>query len=439
MPPSENTRNRSGDARQLTSETLEGNGAGQLQDNNRGQILGEITEDEPVDDSVELVPEANDDAEDIDAAIAQATRERDKLLKHIQLKNLRGQIQLLDRQNRGEPILAEGGPHIQGTEEERVSTQGGSHQSSAVASVAGTKRSRSDSVIVHPVAKRTSIKPGKIPDYWGKSLREHTDWVRDCDVVFRRSSDHFVTHTDRILYAMYSLKGDPKEQWYEWEKNHPVEESDVIWDDFTEFLKDLIQDPVHRAATIAQALQDAKQRPTQSARNFDAYMATLENQLPKIPESYRVSNYLTKLRPELRAEILKSRPAPETRADMVALAALLEDNTPSRYTAERKRDEPGSQGKSKGKDKKSNSGSNNQRSLPSRVKGNANDSHKKSKEVTCYHCNQKGHIRPDCPQLPKDNERADVGAVEANIQDASESRGKGNSSGNRQGPGRGRK
>ena len=143
---------------------------------------------------------------------------------------------------------------------------------------------------------------------------------------------------------MFGLRGDPKEFWYENERRHPIEEEGTTWKSFVDYLQNLIQNPALRDATVSQQLQEAVQRNNQSARSFDAYIAQLESQLPPMEEWHRVQNYMTKLKPELRGEILKQPNPPTDRAEIVNLASLLEES----YKITRRQEPRDSQPRSRG-------------------------------------------------------------------------------------------
>ena len=92
---------------------------------------------------------------------------------------------------------------------------------------------------------------------------------------------------------MQSLKGDPKEQWHNDRVRAPVIASS--WEYFTNFLLDKVEDPVNRQLDINQEFTDAKQQPSQSVAAFDAYLTSLEAQLPPFTESQRTSAFMTQL------------------------------------------------------------------------------------------------------------------------------------------------
>ena len=67
--------------------------------------------------------------------------------------------------------------------------------------------------------------------------------MRDADVAFALTPWNFDNDEDKILWAMQSLKGDPKEQWHNERAWAPVVASS--WEYFTNFLLDKVEDPVN--------------------------------------------------------------------------------------------------------------------------------------------------------------------------------------------------
>ena len=60
--------------------------------------------------------------------------------------------------------------------------------------------------------------------------------------------------------------------------------------------------------------------------SFEAYLRSLEAQLPPFSPAHLVSNLFTKLRPDLRKALTNYQDLPKTRDGLLALAARLEHN-----------------------------------------------------------------------------------------------------------------
>ena len=149
--------------------------------------------------------------------------------------------------------------------------------------------------------------------------------MRDTDVAFALAPWNFDDVEDKILWAMQSLKGDLKEQWHNKCARVPVIANS--WEYFTNFLLDKVEDPVNRQLNVNQEFTDAKQRPSQSVAAFDAYLTSLEAQLPQFTESQRTSALMTRLQPKLQEAIIRIGNLPVDRNALLSLAARLETTT----------------------------------------------------------------------------------------------------------------
>ena len=157
----------------------------------------------------------------LDEQIAQATQTRDRLQKQRQLENINQEIAALEQGHRAESDV-EPNPPLK-------------------IYVTGSKRP-SDEVFIR-ASKRRNIKPKELSEYHGKLRQEHCEWVRDADVAFALTPWNFNDDEDKILWAMQSLKGDPKEQWHHERARVPVVANS--WEYFTNFLLDKVEDPVN--------------------------------------------------------------------------------------------------------------------------------------------------------------------------------------------------
>ncbi|OCK72647.1 hypothetical protein K432DRAFT_316091, partial [Lepidopterella palustris CBS 459.81] len=87
----------------------------------------------------------------------------------------------------------------------------------------------------------------------------------------------------------------------------------------------LIEDPANRQRRAAQLYKEARQRPHQSAQEFNLYLISLEGQLDKeyTPEQRRIHLW-TKLSDTTRKAILQYQDTPSTRDAIVSLATRIE-------------------------------------------------------------------------------------------------------------------
>ena len=98
------------------------------------------------------------------------------------------------------------------------------------------------------------------------------------------------------------------------------------WEEFVEFLRDQVSDPVNRMLTAVQKYHDAKQGPKQRVQEFVSYLERLEAELDPFTETQRYQNLLAKLDPELRRRITDTLLVPTDRLGLIRLACRIEEN-----------------------------------------------------------------------------------------------------------------
>ena len=118
----------------------------------------------------------------------------------------------------------------------------------------------------------------KIKKYKGKTWRQYYTFVDNCITAFRYKPILALTKKDKILFAITRMDKKIKKLWNCYEKNHNIHT--LKWDDFTPFLKNTFETPIHRNQKIATRYEKARQKPGQAVTNFVAYLYRLENKLP---------------------------------------------------------------------------------------------------------------------------------------------------------------
>ena len=355
----------------------------------------------------------------LDARIAEATRRRDELRKKQQLKNLSKEISRLENAT----AASDRGSSSSESDDEEADEEIPRHPSEIGSNIepvapAGKRAHQSGrtrnapETLEPPMAK---LRPMKLNDYHGKSIREHRDWTRDAQTAFRQAKLYFPTEKSKILYAMGFLKGDPKEMWYNHESEHPA--GTQTWEDFSTFLLNKIEDPVNRSLDAQQRYEDAHQLQTQTVQQFNAYLEGVEAQLSfPYSEQQRVTQFFTKIRPELQIQITNvGTDLPKTKAALLALATRLEVNvrkTNPQYAKSKNGNNTGGQGgkkrkRDKGNDNEGESNKDNNNKKESRAKrkqngGSSNTGKKDHSHLTCYNCDKPGHISTNCPEPKKE-------------------------------------
>ena len=250
------------------------------------------------------------------------------------------------------------------------------------------------------------LKPRDLKEYRGKNLREHKNYVCNCETVFHLQPDWFLVPDQCILWAQQYLMKEPKDAYY-----REVNSKGLIstWKNYKWFFLDLIENPMNHQISTAQNYQDAAQGATQSVQSFTTYLDTLEAELQPYDEVQRQDHLLTRLRPDLRWAIIAYPEVPDNQQDLIALTSRVELNMRDKGASshhshkdcgsnvhispkkqERKLSKlaynPWNDGQTALKFQRDTSNSN-----PSWKKPNP-DTH------TCYSCGQKGHLSLVCPQ-----------------------------------------
>jgi hypothetical protein len=353
------------------------------------------TQRSPVEAESSVTPQINVDnaTVGIEEQIAQAQRVRDALLKQRELDRINADIERLRSGAVEEPIVANNN---------RVNQFLDTMDSEASTPSTSTKRTRDD---FESAAHRSFLKPDTLRDYYGKSVRDHREWVRDAEITFRRCPRYFLKDQDRILFSMASLRGTPKELWFNEEDQHPVDE--WTWPSYTDWLLNLIEDPINRQITVAQLYREAEQKPTQGIREFEAYLSSLEAQLPVYTQEQLVMHLFTRLKPSLRQDIVQIGNIPTTRDTLLSAGTRLENNhkkhsgggsKPGRtHNALPIREATGNESS-----KSNTNGRHNQSSERKTEQGYNNHAN-----LECFNCGKKGHISTNC-RSPRVNDKSEA-------------------------------
>ena len=176
--------------------------------------------------------------------------------------------------------------------------------------------------------KRKLVDP---KEYWGKSLKEYTEFIRTCERNFNTRPRSYRKHRYRVLYAASWLRSDPANDWNLQEEKVGLD--NVTWEGFKSALMESLKPEALRKAEYYRKHRQAIQGKHQSAQQFVAHLKILEQHLEPFSEVQRAYNFLNRLRLELKMKINERAENFETRNDVLVIATLIEaalkeDETP---------------------------------------------------------------------------------------------------------------
>ena len=228
-------------------------------------------------------------------------------------------------------------------------------------------------------------------------------------MAFQIAPDPYLTDHVQVLWAQQFLTGGMWDAWLCYEGSMP-ERVEPPWEEFCVVLRNQLQDPVTRDATLARQYNEAQQRPDQTVAQFVSYLDDLEGEMEPYTDNQRRQHLLAKLRPDIRYALSHYQKPPQTRRELIDLATQLEaarrkdgrresaptshkgqaEGGPSKGRFEEKK--PNSKGKAKAGD---TTKGRSQRQAPTNSQPNA-AKEKLRRENRCYLCEGQGHYAKDC-------------------------------------------
>ena len=170
-----------------------------------------------------------------------------------------------------------------------------------------------------------SLKSDKLKNYKELFEKEHRHWMRDAKLAFIKSFDYFSDDRTKILWCMTFLIGDSQAQWFSHCAND-LKLNDVTFDDFENFLLNLIADSVNRRLNVYERWEKAKQNSNQKITAFKVYLKDLKSHLFEFEEIYKAFIFFAKLRHELKQKIFDIGSVSDTRKDILKIVIMQKKN-----------------------------------------------------------------------------------------------------------------
>ena len=118
----------------------------------------------------------------------------------------------------------------------------------------------------------------RLAEYWGRSLREHSDWTQSAEDAFKLAPMAFPDDGIKVRFAAQFLRGDRRQSWFAHMRS--TGNASSTWPFFVKFLK---EDAWNRTLSVFMRYNRAKQQAKQSVHAFHTMLKALEAQLPEMP------------------------------------------------------------------------------------------------------------------------------------------------------------
>jgi DNA-directed RNA polymerase subunit M/transcription elongation factor TFIIS len=352
--------------------------------------------DRPQDDTGEPMssrtePEATGEG-DIQEEIQRLENEKLQLLEQQKLRLLREEVEVLRRRQRGEATSTPvPDPSLQ---PQTIPSEysGGSQTHPSL------KRRATDTL---GAPSKRAVKIEKIAPYYGKTIREHQDFRDSLKLAFRLEHDGFADEDTKVAFTMQYVKGTNRTLWLQYEDDHP--DTQFTWEELMEFLLNQIKSPINRELHVALTYARALQRTDQPVNEFAAYLASLEAQInPPYDAKHLMIHLFAKLRPELRVAITNYQEFPQTRDQLVSLAALLEENQKSASAPQARSNRRAANSNTKTTQSDNSGKANSKTTAGDSTAGRSNTAGGSTQpQGNCSKCGQPGHWWRQCKELKR--------------------------------------
>ncbi|KAK9233752.1 hypothetical protein V1525DRAFT_428889 [Lipomyces kononenkoae] len=285
------------------------------------------------------------------------------------------------------------------------------------------RRERNDNDITEYVsAKRIDIKYDEVePLTLKSSFRAWTDWKADLERVWAGASWKYQSDNLKIIKAVSKMDKACRARWNAYVRINLDKDGD--YSHFLGWTRTLVRHNVSFETTVYEEYEKATQRNNQSPVDFDAYLSSIERELPEVPDSVQANRFYAKLNEDVVNQIKISglQTLPITRTGMVALAQRVWEGLRPKRSVPVSEGKNGSPSTSSGQGQRLHQRNKFHNGRPGRQwskdihksGGNDNSGNRKriesdnkkektlktdKREQICYSCGEAGHIKPDCPR-----------------------------------------
>lgn len=255
-------------------------------------------------------------------------------------------------------------------------------------------------------SKRVDIKYDEVDSLTLKStFRAWTDWKADLERVWAGAPWKYQRDNLKIIKALSKMNKACRARWNAYVRINLTKEGDYTH--FLDWTRTLVRNNFSFETTVYEEYERANQRDNQSPVDFDAYLSSIEQELPEVSDSVQANRYYAKLNENVVKQIKLSglQTLPNTRTEMVALAQRVweglrpkQNRDVTKLSLAERISKPPTFSQPERRHQQSN-----HRTLgPNDFKSKSIKGEKPKHELICFSCGQAGHKRTHCPDKKSD-------------------------------------